>query len=562
MILSLQAYAPAALLLAGGLVLLVRPSTIVFVLVQLATLLALLRLSQIATFAVTVPLYEPLADIPIQLRLDRLSLFFATSAVAGALLVSLPWAGRRDLGVPLGWMVLAEFGALCAILSGNLQGLAAGWGAAVAALLMLVILPEPGAARLVRPGGAATRHLVLQLGGAVLLTMGAVAIEASAGTAGYDAVPIGAVDARAGLLLAASPILALATLAAAIRACRRPAAAAVMVTAVTLPMSAYVMARTVDLAGGRLLPTGVAVAIAAACGILSGVYGVYAMWAPDLGSAVSRMLNALGLLVVAAFALGGSTGLVALIAGYISLQLVAGSLLTLLHAGAGRLPGEGQLPRWAAGVVALVPLAALAGLVVGFGLDARLLLLRRLVELGPIGILAGVPLALAVVAIAAGAWAAARFGGGRLDGRRGVVQVGLILAALVGAEAAAPLLRETAVSLAAAASRVPVADVRSSAGAALPAGPLAVAVLVLVVAGLALVASRPRAFSSEDGLRGAPDMLPPTLAVVPGIAGRRLTQAGWARLVATSSGSGPGMRLFLLVAAWAGAALVVMLAGR
>jgi hypothetical protein len=562
MILSLQAFAPAALLLAGGILLLLRPSATVFFVVQLAALVALLRLSQLATVALTVPLYEPLADIPVQLRLDRLSLFFATTAVAGALLVSLPWIGERDHEVPFGWLALAEFGALSAILAGNLQGLAAGWGIAVAGLLMLAVIPQPGVRELRRPSRAVTRNLVLQLGGAVLLMTGAVAVEAIAGTAGYDAIPVGAVDDRTGLLLAAAPILALATLAGMIRACHRPAIAAVMLTSVTLPMSAYVLARTVDLAGGRLLPSPGALVLVAVSGVMAALYGAYAMWAPDLGAAVSRLLNALGLLLVAAFGLGGSSGLVALISGYISLELVAGALLVLLHAGSGRLPGGGPLPRWAVGVVALVPLAALAGLALGFGLDARLLLLRRLVELGPVGGLVGAPIAASVLAIAAGAWAAARFGGGRLRDRRGVLQVAMALLALVGAEVAAPILRDAAVTLAAAASRTPVADVRSSAGAALLAQPWAFLVVVLVLSGLGLVGARPRAFSSHDGLRKAPDVLPPTIALVPEIIARRVTASAWRRLSALAGHTGRGVGLSLLAGAWVAATLVVLLAGR
>ncbi len=90
MTLSLQAFAPAALLLGGGLLLLLRPGATLYVVIQALTLVALLRLSQLAATAVTVPLYDPLTDAPLQLRLDRLSLFFATAGVLAALLVSLP----------------------------------------------------------------------------------------------------------------------------------------------------------------------------------------------------------------------------------------------------------------------------------------------------------------------------------------------------------------------------------------------------------------------------------------------------------------------------------------
>jgi hypothetical protein len=562
MILALQAFAPAALMLAGGLLLLLRPSATIYVVVQVAALLALLRLSQLATATLTIPLYEPLTDIPLLLRVDRLSLFFATTGVAAALLLSIPWVGDRDREIPFGWLALAQFGAVCAILSGNLQGLAAGWGTAVAALLMLVIMPHPGASELRRPARAVTRNLVLQLGGAVLLLAGAVAVDATAGTAGYDAIPVGALDARTSLLVTAAPLIALATIAALVRACRRPAAAAVMVTAVMLPMSTYVLARSYDLAGGRPLPNTGAMILVGIAGLLAAMIAAHAIWAPDLGAAVSRLLGALGLLLVVAFGLGGAAGLVALLGGYISLEVVGGAMLVILEAGSGRLPGGGNMPRWAAGVLALVPLAALAGLAVGFALDARLLLFRGLVELGFLGALVGAPVLTAVLAIAAAAWASARFGGGDLRGRRGVVQVVLAIAALVSAELAAPLLRDTAVALAAAASRVPVADVRSGAGAALPATPVALVVVTLVLAAVGLVAARPRAFSATDGLRHAPDVLPPKIAVVVEIVLRRLTLAVSQRVAALARGTGRRTRGALLSATWLAATLLVLLAGR
>jgi hypothetical protein len=562
MILSLQAFAPAALLLAGGLLLLLRPSATIYVVVQVAALVALLRLSQLATAALTIPIYEPLTDIPLQFRVDRLSLFFATTAVAAALLLSIPWVGERGRDIPFGWLALAQFGGVCAILSGNLQGLAAGWGAALAALLMLVIMPHPGARELSRPARVVTSNLVLQLAGAVLLLVGAVAVEATAGTASYDAIPVGALDARTSLLVTAAPLIALASLAALVRACRRPAAAAVMVTAVMLPMSTYVLARTYDLAGGRPLPNTGAMVLVGIAGLLAAMIAVHAIWAPDLGAAVSRLLSALGLLLIAAFGLGGAAGLVALLGGFISLEVVGGAMLVILEAGSGRLPGGRNTSRWAAGILALVPLAALAGLAVGFALDARLLLFRGLVELGPIGALVGAPVLAAVLAIAAAAWASARFGGGDLRGRRGVVQAVLAIAALVSAELAAPLLRDTSVAIAAAASRVPVADVRSGAGAALPATPVALVVVILVLAAVGLVAARPRSFSTTDGLRLAPDMLPPKMAVVPGIVLRRLTWAISQHVVAVARGTGRGTRVALLTLAWLVATLLILLAGR
>jgi hypothetical protein len=561
-ILSLQAFAPAALLLAGGLVLLLRPSATVYVVVEAVALAGLLRLSQLATSAITVPVYEPLADAPLQLRVDRLSLFFATAAVAATLLISLPWLGDRERRLPFGWLALAQFGTISAILAGNLQGLAAGWGLAVAALLMLVVMPEPSARGLRRPSVAATRSLVLHLAGAAVLLAGAVAVEAIAGTASYDAVPIGAVDNRTGLLLAAAPILALATLAGTIRLCRSPATAALMVTGVTVPMSVYVLARSFDLAGGRPLAAAVASVVVAAAGLLAALFALFTLWAPDLGATVSRGLNALGLLLVVAFAAGGAIGLVALLVGFMSLQLVAGSTLALTDAGGGRLPGRGTLPRWAAGMVSLLPLLTLGGVVAGLALDARMLLLRRLIEAGPGALVLGIPAAGAVLALLAGAAAATRFGGGRLKSRRGAAQVLIAAAALLGAGLAAPALRDLAASLAAAAARVPVAEVRSGVAAAVPGQVLTVGLVLLLAAALAVAVARPRVYSAEDGLLGAPDLLPPSAAVIPEIVLSRAIRGTWQRGADVARGTGAGTRLALLAVTWAAAVAVVLLVGR
>ncbi|MDQ6747929.1 MAG: hypothetical protein M3010_07495, partial [Candidatus Dormibacteraeota bacterium] len=467
MILSLQAFAPAALLLGGGLLLLLRPSATIYVVVQALTLAALLRLSQIATAAVTVPLYDPLADAPLILRLDRLSIFFATSGVLAALLVSLPWIGdHRPL--PFGWLALAQFGSVCAITAGNLQGLAAGWGMAVAALLMLVVMPRPLARELRRPSRSATRNLVLQLAGAVLVLTGAVAVEATAGTTSYDAVPTGALDSRTGLLLVAGPVVALATTAGLARLCRGAGSAALMLTGVTLPMAVYVLARTFDLAGGHPLGATPANGLALSAGMGAALFAVSALWAPDLGATIGRGLNALALTLVAAFALGGATGLAALVLGFISLEAVAAASLVMLDAGHGRLPGRGRLPRWALGGGALLPLVALGGVVVGLALDARMLLLRRVVEMGLPGIALGTPLGVAALGLLAAALAAARFGGGRVESRRGSLQVAMATAVLLATGLWAPVLRDLAVAIAAASARVPVAEVRSSVLGALP----------------------------------------------------------------------------------------------
>jgi hypothetical protein len=562
LILSLQALAPAAFLLAGGLVLLIRPSVTIYALVQAVTLVALLRLSQLATVAITVPVYEPVTDAPLMLRLDRLSLFFATAGVAATLLIALSMLGARGRRVPFGWIALGQFGAVAAILAGNLQGLAAGWGIAVGALLMLVVMPSAPGRDLRRPSQAATRNLVLQLGGAILLLTGAVAVEAIAGTASYDAVPVGAVDSRTGLLLAAAPILALAGLAGLIRLCRTAAAAALFLTGVILPVSVYVLARTFDLAGGRPLAGPVPALLVLAAGIGAALSATFALWAPDLGSTISRLLNSLGFGLVAAFGVGGATGLAALLVGFMSLQAVAGSTLVMTDAGGGRLPARGAMRGWLLGVAALVPVAALGGLAVGLALDTRLLLFRRLVELGPAGAVLGLPLLVAVLVALVACWGAGRFGGGTVASRRGLLEVGLAAGAVIVVEAAGPVLRDLAVSLAAAAARAPLPDLRSSVASSVPGALVGLALELLVVGGITALVARRATYSAAEGLRRVPDLLPPRIAVIPEILLARLTRALQRRATSFATDLGPGARFAVLAAAWGTALLAVVLVGR
>ena len=561
MILSLQALAPAALLLVGGLWLLVRPGPNVFVLVQVLALGTLVRLALLVSAAITVPVYNPLPDVPLVMRLDETSVFFAITAVAAALVVSLPWVNDRGRALPYGWMALAEFGAVGAILAGDLPGMAVGWGVAVAALLLLVLVPNPGTRELRRPSAAVTRTLVLHLGAAAVLLAGAVGVEALAGTTAFDAIPVGALDTRTGLLLAASSVLVLGTLAGLIRACRQPATAAVMVCAVLLPLAVYVLTRTFDLAEGRPLPGPVNSALVLGGGVGAILFALYALWAADLGSTVARLLNALGLLLVAAFGIGGSGGLVALLLGFLSLEVVAGAALVLLDAGGGRLPGRGPLPSWAMGIAALLPLAALAGTGLAMGLDARLLVARRLFELGILGLLLVVPVLLAMLLVAAGAVAAGRFGGGRVEGVRRVAQLLTAAVALVGMQLASPWLLDRAVALAAEAGHVPVADVRSTASASLPGALVAGAIVVLVLALVAMAALFPRVYSPKDGLRRAPDLLPPRLAVAPEIAARRLLIVAVQRAKKVAGGLREHAR-WVVVGSWVVALAAVALVSR
>jgi hypothetical protein len=561
MILSLQAFAPAAILLLGGLWLLLRPGATTFVVVQVAALAALARLSQVAGTAVTLPVYDPLPDIPLVLRLDRLSLFFATSAVLAVVLVCLPWLGQRDRSLPYGWLALAEFGAVGGIFAGNLPDLAVGWGVAIAALLMLVLMPQPGEAGLRRPSEAVTRTLVVQLGAGALLLVAAVTVESVAGTTSYDSVPVGAVDWRTALLLVAAPLVVLGSLAGSVRACRQTAAAAVVLVGVLVPMAVYVLARTFDLAEGRPLPEAAGLVLVLGGSIGALLFGLGALWAPDLGATVARLLSGTGLILVADFGLPGPGGLVALVVAFVCLEAVAVASLGLVDAADGRLPGRGPLPGPAIAVLALLPLAALAGLAVGLGLDARLLAVRRLLDEGALGLILGVPLGLAIVALAAGSLAAARFGGGELRHPRQVAQLLVGGVTLVAVAVTAPVIVDAVVTLAAAAARAPAADVRSSAVAVLP-GPVPGLVLSLVTLALLVAAGLVRGtYTSADGLAAAPDMLPPRLAVAPEIAARHAL-AGVARETAARASALRPYAPWLLGGAWGLAALVVVLGTR
>jgi hypothetical protein len=298
-----------------------------------------------------------------------------------------------------------------------------------------------------------------------------------------------------------------------------------------------------------------------AAGLGAALFALHALWAPDLGAAVARLLNAGALALVAAFGAGGAAGLLAFLVGFVSLQVVGLAGLLLLEAGEGRLPGRGPLPDWAVGFLALVPLAALGGVYLGASPHARLLLLRRLLDLGFPGMLLGLPLLAAAAAMLVGALAAGRFGGGRLGSRRALVQLLVGAGAVLAVTAAAPLLVDVAASLAAAAARAPAADVRSAAQAVVPGLGLNLALLGAVVAALLLTAGPGRGYSPEVGLAGAPDLLPPRLVVIAEVAGRRLTAAAGRRglALARAATARPGWATTL---SWAVAILLVVLAAR
>src|ERR1700730_3239980 len=129
--------------------------------------------------------------------------------------------------------------------------MAAGWAMAVAGLILLALLQRRVAAPLARDGSAA-RLVAIQGSAAVLLLAGAVAAETGAGTGAFDSIPVSAFDVRVYVLLAAAPLVALLRLDLLCRALRRPLLAALGTSTVVLPMSAYVLFRLYDLAGGRL----------------------------------------------------------------------------------------------------------------------------------------------------------------------------------------------------------------------------------------------------------------------------------------------------------------------
>lgn len=414
---------------------------------------------------------------------------------------------------------------LSCVLAGGLESMAAGWAMAVAGLILLALLQQRVAPPLAMDGSA-SRFVAIQASVAVLMLAGAVAAETAAGTGAFDSIPVSAFDPRVYVLLAAAPLVALLNLNLLCRALRRPLFAAVAVSSVLVPMSAYVLFRLYDLGGGRLPdPRLNALMVFAGAGAALG-FAAASVWAVDLGAAVARLGQGAAGFAVAAAGLGTGIGLTLLALAPISLGLGLAAMLAVVEAGRGRLPTAPAGPRRSLVVAPwLLALAWGAGLPVGMGLLIRLGTLRSGLDGGLIVASPTLLAALALPLLVFAAYSCGRFGGGARPSMEAGVRLALLGLALPGSGVALVLLVPIATGLAATALRVSTADVQSSLGT-VPPGVTATAILSVVLLVAAIVAGAQARLDLAAGLPGALESLPPRLAVAPGISGIRL--AGFA----------------------------------
>jgi hypothetical protein len=484
----------------------------------------------------TQPLYEPLSGIQLGYRVDHLGLFFAISGLAIGFVQALPWMTRplASIGRGSAWILLGQFGMVAAVLAGDLHSMAAGWSMAVAALVLLVLLQrrlEPPLAM----GGPASRYVAIQASASVLLLAGAVAAETGAGTGAFDSIPVSAFNVRVYVLLAAAPLVALLSLDLLCRALRRPLLAALAAGAVMIPMSAYALFRLYDLGGGRLPDSRLNAVVVLVGGMAALGFSASSLWAVDLGAAVVRLAQAaVGFSLVAAGA-GTGLGLTALALTPLSLGLGLAALLTVVDAGHGRLP---IAPRgaWRPIVVAsgLLALGWAGGLPVGPVMLLRLAALHTGLDSGTAVAAATIPAVLALPLMAFAAYSCARFAGGAIPAGLARVQLALLGLALAASGLTPLALASDTTVLAAAALRVPSAEVQSALGT-VPPGVTATAAVSIALLVVALLAGLLTSGHVSDSLPGARQALPPRLAVAPGIYaihlgawGRRRLSAGFA----------------------------------
>ena len=292
--------------------------------------------------SLVLPVYEPLPGIQLVLRVDHLGLFFAGLGVAAGLLVSLPWLLRplRRHRPHQGWVLLAQAGMILVALAGGLETLAAGWAMTATALCLLVLVSRLDASGRLVGGGSALWHIALQFSGALLLLAAAVTVEVAAGTGGFDAVPVGAIDSRA-FLLALAPVLALLGLGATARAMRDPIGTALAVGSVSVPMACYLLVRLYDLGDGRLPDARLGAAMAVIGGVACLWFAVSSLWAVDLGATLTRLVQATAALLLVAAGAGSGLGVAAVAIGAISVCLGASLAYAVIDAGRGRLPSPG-----------------------------------------------------------------------------------------------------------------------------------------------------------------------------------------------------------------------------
>ena len=378
--------------------------------------------------------------------------------------------------------------------------------------------------------GRLPAYVAVQASAAVLLLAGAVAAETAAGTGAFDSIPVSAFNFRVYALLAAAPAVALLSIHLLCRAVRRPALAALAASTVVLPMSAYVLFRLYDLAGGRLPDARLNGLLVLLGGLWALGFSTSSLWAVDLGAAAVRLAQAaVGLSLVAAGA-GTGLGLIALALAPLSLGLGLAALLALVEAGRGRLPRASR-GGWRPLVVAavLLSLGWAGGLAVGPELILRLATVRSSVDSPSVGVIPTLLASLALPVMAFGAYACARFAGGAIPGGLPRARIALAGAALAASGVAPLLLAPVVTSLAAGALRLPQAEVQSSLDTVPPGLTVAAVMSIVALVGTLVVGLRPPREANLT-LPGARQMLPPRLAVAPGIYAIRIGALGRRRL--------------------------------
>ena len=480
MSLQLEVVGPCLILLVGGLLTLLRPAGIIFVAAEAAALFLLVRLWQVSgAGSLVLPVYEPLPGIQLVLRVDHLGLFFAGLGVAAGLLVSLPWLLRplRRHRPHQGWVLLAQAGMILVALAGGLETLAAGWAMTATALCLLVLVSRLDAPGRLVGGGSALWHIALQCSGALLLLAAAVTVEVAAGTGGFDAVPVGAIDSRAFLLAAAAPVLALLGLGATARAMRDPIGTALAVGSVSVPMACYLLVRLYDLGDGRLPDARLGAAMAVIGGMACLWFAVSSLWAVDLGATLTRLVQATAALLLVAAGAGSGLGVAAVAIGAISVCLGASLAYTILDAGKGRLPslgaGAAAPLATAVSVAALLSLAWTAGIGGGLATATRFATIQAGLGAGGVAALATLPALVGTVVMLYAAYGAGRFGGGgapsATDAAR-LVLIGVALPATSGAALA--IVYPIVVPLAAGALRITSAEVSNALATSLTGSPV------------------------------------------------------------------------------------------
>ena len=536
MTLQLEVIGPCLILVAGGLLTLLRPMGAIFVVAEAASLFLLVRLWQVSGVgSLVLPLYEPLPGIQLVLRVDHLGLFFAGVGVTAGLLISLPWLLRpfRRHRPHQGWVLLAQAGMILVTLAGGLETLAAGWAMTATALCLLVLVSRLDTSGRLVGGNTALWHIALQFSGALLLLAAAVTVQVVAGTGGFDAIPVGAVDSRAFLLAVAAPVLAILGLGATARAMRDPIGTALAVASVSVPMACYLLVRLYDLGDGRLPDPRFGAALAVIGGVVCLWFAVSSLWAVDLGATLTRLVQAAAALLLVAAGSGSGLGVAAVAIGAISVCLGVSLAYAVIDAGRGRLPSLGTGERVSGGAIPLAMAVSLVGLLAlawaggvggGLGTATRIATIQAGLGAGGFAALAAVPALVATVVMLYAAYGAGRFGGGALPSATDVVRLVVVGVALPATSVAAlTVVYPIVVPLAAGALRITTGEV-SNALQTSPSGSIAVIGLFLLPILVAAILARPGGWlNTWRGLPGAPGYLPPPLTVAPRVWSARLT---------------------------------------